>query len=490
MSHGNRKWKVLSLVLIAECMDLLDATIVNVAAPTIHARLHAGIAALQWIIGGYALSFAMGLVLGGRLGDVYGRRRLFIVGSLGFAASSALCAAAVDPGMLIGARLLEGASAALLIPQGLGIIHSAFGAEERQAALAWFSPVIAGSAVLGPVLGGALIAANAFGSGWRLIFVVNIPLGAAAALGAARLMPESRSHRRPTLDVVGAVIGALGMGLLVYPLIQGRQVHWAAWTFVMIAGSIVACGLLILWSRRMTRRGRDPLVEDSIFRHRQYTTGLGAILVFFAGMLGTLLVVTLYLQLGEQFSAIHAGLTVASFALGITLGAILAGAILVPRLGRVVLQVGAVAFAAGIWWLHDTIGAHLLQTTTLELAWPELLSGLGMGMLVGPLFDFILAAVDGAEVGSAAGVLNAVQQLAGALGVATIGTLFFSTLASHGYVTALRHSLVAELISTPVLFGLLSALPRHARRASPSPEGTVAPQRRHHGAFDSAADLG
>jgi EmrB/QacA subfamily drug resistance transporter len=473
LSH-NQKWKVLSLVLIAECMDLLDATIVNVAAPTIHARLHAGITALQWIIGGYALSFAMGLVLGGRLGDVYGRRRLFFVGSIGFAASSALCATAIDPGVLIAARLLEGASAALLIPQGLGIIHTVFGADERQGALAWFSPVIAGSAVLGPVLGGALIAANVFGTGWRLIFVVNIPLGLAAACGAARLMPESRSQRRPTLDVVGALIGAVGMGLLVYPLIQGRESHWAPWTFVMIAGSVVAFGSLVLWSRRMARRGLDPLVEDSIFGHRQYTTGLGAIVVFFAGMLGTLLVMTLYLQLGEHFSAIHAGLTVASFALGITLGAILAGAVLVPRLGRVVLQAGAVAFAAGIWWLHLTIGAHQLHTTTLQLAWPELLSGLGMGLLVGPLFDFILAAVDGAEVGSAAGVLNAVQQLAGALGVATIGTLFFSVLAHHGYVTAVRDALTAELASIPALLVLLSMLPRHARPAAEPPDAADA----------------
>lgn len=476
MSQSQRKWMVLALVLVAECMDLLDTTIVNVAAPTIHRDLHAGTAALQWIIGGYALSFAMGLILGGRLGDVYGRRRLFIIGSVGFLVTSALCALADGTGMLIACRLLEGASAALLIPQGLGIIHSIFSGEERQGAFALFSPVIAGSAVLGPILGGALLAANLFGSGWRLIFVINLPLGLIAAIGAARLMPESRADRRPTLDVGGAILAALAMGLLVYPLIQGRQASWPPWAYAMMIASIAALGMLVLWSRRAARAGRDALIEASILSRRQYTTGLGAILVFYTGMMGTLLVVTLFLQLGEHFSAIHAGLTVASFAFGISIGAVLAAALLVPRLGRVVLQLGAIIFAAGIWWLRATVATHGLHTSTFQLTGPEIATGLGMGMLVGPLFDFILAAVSGDEVGSASGVLNAVQQLAGALGVATIGTIFFSALAHHGYVVALKHALIAELISTPVLLLLLSALPQRSVSISAPPSLCGSPQ--------------
>jgi len=460
---ASRKWLVLALVLIAESMDLLDTTIVNVAAPDIHEELGAGTAALQWIIGGYALSFAMGLVLGGRLGDIYGRRRLFVLGAVGFLVSSALCAVSIGSGMLIACRLLEGFAAALLIPQGLGIIHAVFADEEREAAFAFFSPVVAGSAVLGPILGGGLIGIDLWGAGWRLIFLVNLPLGLVAALGAAFLMPESTAGRRPSLDVVGAVLAATGMGLLIYPLIQGREAGWPAWTYVMMIGGIVPFGVLALWSRHLAARGRDPLIEPAILVRRQYVTGLGAILVFYTGMMGTLLVVTLFLQMGAGFSAIRAGMTIAPFAFGIAIGAVLAAALLVPRIGRWALQLGALPFAAGVWWIHQTVGAHGLAITTLQLVGPELVAGVGMGLVVGPLFDFILAAVAGDEVGSASGVLNTVQQLAGALGVAAIGTLFFSTLAREGYVVALRHALVAELASVPLLFLLLGALPRRAR---------------------------
>lgn len=466
LSHP-RKWTILALVLAAECMDLLDGTIVNVAAPTIHDDLHAGSAALQWIIGGYALAFAVGLIAGGRLGDIYGRRRLFVIGSLGFVAASVACAFAQTPGMLIGFRLAQGAAAALLIPQGLGIVRDAFSPADLQKAFTVFGPVIGLSAVLGPIVGGALIAANAFGSGWRLIFFVNLPLGLIAAIGAVRLMPESRSPRPPSLDVVGTLLAALGMGLLIYPLIQGREAGWPAWTYLMIAASALSFALMGLWGRWERRRGRDPLIEASIFKHRSYSAGLATIVVFFAGMIGTLLVLTLFLQLGEHFSAIHAGVTLAPFAVGTAIGATLAGALLVPKFGRTVLQVACVVMAAGVLWLRQTVEAHGLDTTTLMLVAPQLVVGIGMGLMVAPLFDFILASVTDTEVGSASGVLNAIQQLGGAIGVAAIGTLFFSTLDHSGFVTALSRSLLVELATTPVLLALISMLPARAREGDP-----------------------
>ena len=469
VSHP-RRWAILALVLAAECMDLLDGTIVNVAAPTIRKDLHASAAALQWVIGGYALAFAVGLLAGARLGDIYGRKRLFVIGAIGFVVTSMACASAVSSEMLIACRLAQGTAAALLIPQGLGIIREVFAPDEQASALGLFGPVIGLSAVLGPILGGALIAANAFGSTWRLIFFVNLPLGLIAVIGAVRLMPESRPARRPGLDRVGTALAALGMALLIYPLIQGREAGWPAWTYLMVAASVASFALLVVWSRRVRRHGGDPLVEAGIFCHRAYSAGLASIIVFFAGMIGMLLVLTLFLQFGEHFSAIHAGVTLAPFAVGSATGATLAAAVLAPRFGRIVLQLAAVILAGGFWWLHEVIAAHGLRTTSLELVAPQLVTGAGIGMLISPLFDFILASVTDDEVGSASGVLNAVQQLAGAVGVAAIGTLFFSTLTHHGFVAAVNHCLVVELATTPVLLVLTRMLPARAREPEALPD--------------------
>src|SRR5215208_2422696 len=232
-----KRWAILALVLAVECMDLLDGTIVNVAAPSIRADLGSGLSTLQWVAGGYALTFAVGLVTGGRLGDIYGRRRMFLLGVAGFATASLLCGLAPTSGTLIAARLLQGACAAIMIPQGFGIIRSAFGPDEIGKAFALFGPVIGLSAVLGPVLGGVLVEADLLGTGWRLIFLVNLPLAVAAIVAGARLLPESRAERPPRLDVPGAVLVTIAAGLLVFPLIQGREADWPAWTFASMAAA-------------------------------------------------------------------------------------------------------------------------------------------------------------------------------------------------------------------------------------------------------------
>ena len=462
-SGYRHRWAVLALVLAAECMDLLDGSIVNVAAPTIRNDLHASTAALQWIISGYALAFAIGLITGARLGDRYGRKRLFVAGSASFAAASLASAMSVSPAMLISCRLAQGAAAALLIPQGLGIIRDVFAPAEQGRAFAFFGPVIGLSAVAGPIIGGALVSLDAFGTGWRLIFLVNPPLAVAAAIGAARIMPESRAARAPRPDSLGTVLAAAAMGLLIYPLIQGREAGWPAWTYLMMAASLLTAGLLAAWSRSRGLRGRGTLIETSVFRHRGYSAGLACVIVFFAGMAGTLLALTLYLQFGEHFSAVHAGLTLAPFAAGSVAGAVAAATVVVPRLGRGALQVAAVLIAAGTWWLRSVIGAHGLATSSAELIGAQLLLGAGIGMLISPLFDFILASVRDHEIGSASGVLNAAQQLASAIGVAAIGTVFFSTLGRSGFTAAIRECLMIQLGVAAVLLVLVCALPRRPR---------------------------
>src|SRR3954469_4420876 len=326
-----RRWAILALILAVEVMDLIDGTIVNVASPAIRGGLGASLSALQWIAGGYALTFAIGLVTGGRLGDIYGRRRLFLAGVAGFTLTSALCGAAQSPEMLIATRLLQGLFAAIMIPQGFGILKQVFPANELGKAFGLFGPVIGLSAVLGPVIGGLLVD----GPGWRGIFLVNVPLGIAALIGARRLLgwvgPDPfKAKDRPTLDLGGAALVSLAAGLLIYPLIQGREAGWPAWTFVSMAASVVALVAFV----RHERTQASPLVTMSLFRKRAFSAGLATALVFFAGMIGVMLVFSLYLQLDQGFSAIGTGVAMIPWCLGVAVGAALGNAALGPKFGR------------------------------------------------------------------------------------------------------------------------------------------------------------
>jgi EmrB/QacA subfamily drug resistance transporter len=451
------------MILAVECMDLLDGTIVNVASPSIRADLHTSLSALQWIAGGYALAFAVGLVTGGRMGDIFGRRRLFLIGIAGFTLSSALCGLATSPGMLIAFRLVQGTFAAVMIPQGFGIIRQAFPPDELQKAFGLFGPVIGASAVLGPILGGALVDGNLFGTGWRMVFLVNVPVGVVAFGGSQRVLPESRAERRPTLDLGGAVLVSLAAALLVYPLIQGREAGWPAWTFVSIAASVLTLVAFVALERRRERAGVSPLVTPSLFRKRVFSAGLATVLVFFSGMIGLILVFTLYLQLGQGFSAIGAGVAFAPWALGVASGAGAGAGFLGPRLGRPTLHLGLAVMAAGLAAMLAVVHGGGDHVSAWALAGPEALAGVGMGAMLAPLFDFVLAGVDDDEVGSASGVLNALQQLAGAVGIAVIGTVFFSLGHSHGLVVAFERTLWVELGTLVVAAALVCLLPMRAR---------------------------
>ena len=411
-----KRWLILAVVLAAECMDLLDGMIVNVAAPAISRDLHASSTGLQWMVGGYALTFAIGLITGARLGDIDGRRRLFLLGVAGFTASSVLCGLAPTTGTLITARLIQGLFAAILIPQGFGIIRQVFPPDEIGKAFGLFGPVIGLSAVLGPVLGGALV----------------------------------------DLDILGA-------GLLIYPLIQGRELDWPWWTFASIAASFVVFGAFAALARRREREGVSPLVTPSLFRKQAFTGGLATALVFFAGMIGMIFSLTLCLQIGLHYSAVHSGVSLIAWSLGTAIGAGSGAAVLAPKFGRRTLHAGVVLMLAGLLsmlWVVHTAGSGL---TTWDLVFPELLGGAGMGMVLAPLFDIILAGVDDDEVGSASGTLNAVQQLGGALGVAVLGTLFFSAAASHGFLVAFERTLWVESAVLVATAALVFLLPMRAR---------------------------
>lgn len=458
-----RRWLILAIVLVVECMDLLDGTIVNVAAPTIRSDLGASTTALQWIVGGYALALAVGLVVGARLGDLFGRRRLFTIGIVLFTLSSLLSGIAPNTDLLIVFRLTQGLAAALMIPQGFGIIHSAFSTEDLPKAFGVFGPVIGLSAVFGPILGGALVGADLFGTGWRLVFLINLPLGILALVGTLRVMPESKTSGATELDWRGAALVALAAGLLVYPLIQGREAGWAPWTFVMMASSFVVLGLFAWYQRRREQTGRDPLITMGLFAKRAFSSGLGVTVLFFGAFTGLMLTITLYLQLGLGYDALHAGLSLAPICLGLAIGAVLSGGVLTPRFGRRVLHGGFTVLIVGVAATYAVIDDRGMTVTSWQLAGPLLVAGLGVGLVVAPLFGFILAAVDDEEVGSASGVLNALQQLASAIGVAVTGAVFFAALPAPGYVDGLERVLVLVVGLTVAAMLLALLLPRHPR---------------------------
>ncbi|HTR33201.1 MAG TPA: MFS transporter [Gaiellaceae bacterium] len=457
------RWWILAVILAVEVMDLLDGTIVNVALPAIRSDLGSSLSSLQWIAGGYALAFSIGLVTGGRLGDIYGRRRMFLIGVAGFTLASALCGAAQSTEMLIVLRLVQGLFAATMIPQGFGIVKQVFPADEIGKAFGMFGPVIGGSAVLGPVIGGLLVDGNLFGSGWRMIFLVNVPLGLAALAGGRRLLPESRAEVRPTLDVPGALLVSAAIGLIVYPLIQGRTLGWPAYTYAMIAAGLVVLGLFVLVELRRERRGVSPLVTMSLFHERAFSAGLATVLVFFGGMIGLMFTFSIYLQIGFGYSAVAAGVAFMPWAAGTAAGAGLGAGLLAPRIGRHTLHLALGLMALGIAGMLGVAHHELHHVSLLAIAGPELVAGAGMGAVLAPLFSFILAGVADDEVGSASGVLNAVQQLAGAAGIALIGTLFFSVAATHGLPLAFTKCLWVELAALAGCALLVLLLPREPR---------------------------
>jgi EmrB/QacA subfamily drug resistance transporter len=456
-----RRWWILAVVLMAECMDLLDGTVVNIAAPAIHRDLGTSTTALQWIVGGYALAIAVCLITGGRLGDIYGRRRMFLIGAAGFTAASVLCGAAPSTGVLIAARLLQGGFGAFMLPQGLGLLRESFPPDEMPKVFGLFGPVMGLTALLGPIIGGGLVGLDLFGSGWRLVFLVNLPVGVIALLAGARILPLAPARARVKLDWSGAVLTCVAGLAIVYPLIQGRELGWPAWTYVSIALGVAGLIAFGLHQRRRARAGRDVLVTPSVFAHRGYTVGLISALLFFTAMIGAMLTLTLYLQLGEGFSAVHAGLTLIPWSFGAAVGAGLSGGLLGPKLGRVVITAGAAVKLAGFALILLAVGRG--RVSSWDLVPALLVSGIGMGLVVAPLFDIILAGVADDELGSGSGVLNAVQQLAGSIGVAVLGTVFFSALPHGGFAHALHGALWVALGLLAGVFALSFGMPRWAR---------------------------
>jgi len=452
------RWFVFTVVIAANIMDLMDATIVNIAGPSIRRALGGSASTLQWLPAGYTLAFAVFLITGARLGDMFGRRRLFLIGSAGFTTMSAACSVAPSMGVLIAFRVLQGSFGALMIPQGFGMLKEVFAEDEMSKVFGAFGPMMGLSILAAPILAGALVEANLWGIGWRLVFLINVPVGIAAFAGAIRVLPRTVAHPGIRLDTGGMVLIGVALTAIIYPLIQGRAVGWPAWTFGSLAAGAVLLGAFAVWERR---RVSDPLIDPGLLANRTYTSGILVALAFFGAFGGLLLCVSLFAQLGEHFSPIHAGLTLMAMVVGMIAG-MGAGFALVGRLGRHLLHLGVAFTVVGTVALALTVtGAR--AASTLDLAPGLFLIGFAAGASIGQLFDFILAGVSMDEVGSASGVLEAVQQLSSAIGVAALGTIFFSAFDGHLPTRALAITSWACLVPLAVTFLLLFKLPMQAR---------------------------
>jgi EmrB/QacA subfamily drug resistance transporter len=425
-----RRWLTLVILLLAGFMNLLDVSIVNIAIPSIQRDLHASYADVQWALAGYTLAYALVLITGGRLGDTFGRKRLFLIGVAGFTIMSALCGAATGPGMLIGCRVAQGAMGAIMVPQVLAVIQVIFPPRERIKALAGFGVTAGLGTVSGPLLGGLLIQHNLFGLGWRPIFLINVPVGVIAFAAAAVLVRESKAANPPRLDPAGVGLISAALLLLLYPLVEGRQLGWPLWTYVSMALCVPVLAAFVWYERLKGRRDGSPLVPLSLFTDRAFSAGMGVAVTFFLGIASFALVLTLFLQLGLGFSPLHAGLTFLPFSAGVLVSSG-AAARLAPRFGRGVTMAGALIIAAGMAGLIATLHHYGTAVTTSDLVPGLVAAGLGLGAVIAPLADIVLAGVPYRDAGSASGVFNTGLQVGNSIGIAVIGVIFFGLLGSQ-----------------------------------------------------------
>lgn len=469
-----RRWRALPIVLSATFMALFDFFVVNVAAPSIQGDLHASGAGVELVVGGYAFAYASGMVTGGRLGDLYGHRRLFLVGMAAFAVASLLCGLAQNPTELVLARLVQGLAAAAMVPQVLALITAMFSGPERTKALAWFGVTAGVGSVAGQVLGGILLDANVLGLQWRSIFLINVPVGAVAIVAAMRELPAARTNSGSRLDPVGAIGISAALGLLLVPLVLGRSEGWPAWNWVSIGASVPTLLATLAWEHRLATSGREPTLHLALFRDRAFNAGLLGNAAFMAFFGSFMLCLTIVLQSGLGLHPRAAGLTFAPLGVVFALASVV-GRRFVVRYGAPVIGVGALISAAGMGLLAAELFTAGGSADASSFIGPMVLVGLGNGLALPALTGAVLAGIR-TRAGAAAGVLTTTQQFASAVGVAALGTVFFALLGTHpdraGYAHAMAVVAVID-IALVVATGALSTLLPRPRRFEVLAEGNV-----------------
>lgn len=448
-------WAILVVVLSADILDLLDGTLTNIAAPLVARSLGGGQFLIQWLGTSYALAMGIFLVLGGRLGDKFGQRRLFLVGIAGFTASSLACGLAQGPVFLIVARFLQGGFGSLLIPQGMAIMARSFPREMMAKAFSVFGPVMGVAAVLGPIFAGFLIKADLWGTGWRAMFLINIVLGSVGFLLALKFLPADEGDRSVVLDGLGSGLLGGAMLCLLFGLIDGSSRQWDLQALASVA---VGAGFAALFAWRQARAAH-PLLEPSLLRNRGFTSGLILGFLFFAMVNGLCFVISLFLQIGLGATPFDASLQMTPLMIGIILASAISPA-LIGKWGRRLIATGLAITASGTLWFGLLLGRPGLGPWSLFPA--ILLVGFGMGLCFGTLFDVVVGDIAPDEAGSASGSLSAVQQLAGSAGSAVVTTVFFDAFRKGGHLVAMRQSLWLVGIAMVACFALTWLLPKKA----------------------------
>lgn len=456
------------VLLIGTFMAVLDFFIVNVAIPGMQRELRASDAEIELIVAGYAVAYGSALIIGSRLGDRFGRRRIFLCGVGLFTAASAICGFTPNAGILVASRLAQGLAAALLSPQVLAIFGAELGPSAKAHALVAYGFVMGIASVFAQLLGGLLIGLNLLGVGWRVCFLINVPIGLIAMVLTTRMTPESRAPTASRLDLFGMLLVFAALTALTLPLIEGRQHGWPVWSFVLLAGAALLFFAFSGWEMRSKRRGGVPLVDFELFREQSFTVGLLAQLAFYMSMAGFYLVLALYLQQGRGLTPLQTCLIFIANGAGYLCASSQVGR-LVKHLDHQVIALAALVRAIGLGILLFTVTEIGVTRSSLWLVPGLFLNGAGTGLAVSPLASTVLSRVGAHRVGAASGLLTTGLQVGNAIGVAVIGIIFYATLRQPpaNYAQAFNSALVYLIAMSIGLTGLVQLLsPRASRQAA------------------------
>jgi MFS family permease len=460
---SSRRWWVLAIVVSAQFMFGVDAFIVNVAIPTIAVELRASPAQIEAVIAIYLIAYATLVITGGRLGDIFGTRNIFLAGVLGFTLTSLWCGLARSGPELILARLAQGATAALMVPQVLATLHLLFFDEARGRAFGIYGIVLGLAGAAGFLLGGILVTFDLAGLGWRTVFFVNVPFGFVIIAAALRIMPSVPRRVGTRLDITGALVLFTGLLCLIGPLLFGNDAHWAPWLWLVMAAGIAIVVAFVRLERAVAGRGGMPLIDLALLSDAAFMRGLCAAFFFFFANLSFYLVMTMFMQNALHIPPLRAGLVFLPLAFAFVIASRHSAARARHR-GTLVLIEGCVVQIAGLAALVLTVASIEMPSATL-LALVLTVFGYGQGLVMAPLSGVVLSTVDFASAGSGAGVYGTTSQIANAAGVAAIGAVFFTIEAAGSAQLALFASSTLFALSIAVCAAFLASM-RRARRES------------------------